>query len=119
MKNNSMATKTINGIVAAGSAPSITVNPTFEEVTKTNLSYNVLTGVSASDAEDGSITNRVVAKINGNTVTTIDRNVQGVYNITYEVTDLDGNRTTATRTVLVNDGSYKAGNTTDLYFKPN
>jgi uncharacterized repeat protein (TIGR01451 family) len=46
------------------------------------------------------------AAVSGNTV---DTNTDGVYKVVYTVTDTEGNQGTATRSVIVNDGSYVVG----------
>ena len=54
-------------------------------------------GATATDNVDGDITNKIVASSN---VTTA---VAGSYPITYSVTDSSGNRTSAVRTIVVNE----------------
>lgn len=55
-------------------------------------------GATASDTEDGDVTSTIV--IGGNTVVT---STPGTYEVTYTVTDSDGNTTVATRSVQVNE----------------
>ena len=54
-------------------------------------------GATASDTEDGDVTSTIV--IGGDTVVT---STPGTYEVTYTVTDSDGNTTVATRNVQVN-----------------
>ena len=62
-------------------------------------SFNPLTGVTASDKEDGDLTNKI-------TVTgTVDTSKAGTYELTYFVTDSKGLTTTAKVTITVVDNS--------------
>ncbi len=63
--------------------------------------YNVLSGISAADNVDGDVTGSVIAKYNGNTVTTIDVSNAGEYVISYEVSDAAGNKATGSRKITV------------------
>ncbi len=60
--------------------------------------FNLLDGVSATDTEDGTISN---IEVIGN----IDTNRVGTYTLTYKVTDNDGNITTVERIVIVKSNS--------------
>ncbi|WP_420812227.1 immunoglobulin-like domain-containing protein [Photobacterium salinisoli] len=57
--------------------------------------FDAMAGVSATDAEDGSLTQVVVVQGTVNTAIT------GAYSLTYTVTDSDGNQTSAARLVTV------------------
>ncbi|MFV0479459.1 MAG: immunoglobulin-like domain-containing protein, partial [Anaerorhabdus sp.] len=83
---------------------------TAPEFTEINVgdSFDVMTGVSATDTEDGTLT--VTAD-----PTSVDTSVPGVVVITYTVEDSDGNTVSETQVVLVNDGNYVVGDTTLLY----
>ncbi len=97
------ATKTINAHVISGNSPTIT-SPTFTEV-PLNGSFNPMAGVSASDIEQGDLTSSMTH------INTVNVNVAGFYTVYYQIIDVDGNVTTASQTVLVNDGSYVVGTT--------
>ena len=58
-------------------------------------SFNLMDGVSAHDVEDGDLTNKVVYG------STVDVNTEGTYQVTYQVTDSAGHKTSATRDVVV------------------
>ncbi|CEK36548.1 Ig-like domain-containing protein,Leucine Rich Repeat (LRR)-containing protein,putative S-layer protein,Internalin-A precursor,Protein prenyltransferase, alpha subunit,Leucine Rich repeats (2 copies) [[Clostridium] sordellii] len=58
--------------------------------------FDTMEGVTATDTEDGNITNKV--KVTG----TVDTNRPGKYELTYTVRDTDGNTTTVKRVVIVN-----------------
>lgn len=58
-------------------------------------SFNLMDGVSAHDVEDGDLTNKVVY------ANTVDINTEGTYQVTYQVTDSAGHKTSATRDVVV------------------
>ena len=62
-------------------------------------------GYTASDSEDGDLTSAVVVTyaLDGADVTELDDDVDGVYTITYTVTDSHGGTATATRTVNVGE----------------
>ncbi|MFR3497820.1 MAG: immunoglobulin-like domain-containing protein [Paraclostridium bifermentans] len=57
--------------------------------------FNPMTGVTATDKEDGNITKHI--KVNGS----VDTNKPGTYELTYTVTDKNGNSTTTKRTITV------------------
>jgi uncharacterized repeat protein (TIGR02543 family) len=61
-------------------------------------------GVKAIDPGDGDITDHVTYSPKD-----LDTSVPGIYTVTYEVTDTDGNTKTAERAVVVNDGRYVLG----------
>ena len=58
-------------------------------------SFNLMDDVSAHDVEDGDLTNKVVYASN------VDVNTEGTYQVTYQVTDSVGHKTSATRDVVV------------------
>ncbi|SCI95797.1 Internalin-A precursor [uncultured Clostridium sp.] len=58
--------------------------------------FDPMKGVTATDTEDGNITKDI--KVTGK----VDINKPGKYELTYTVTDKDGNTTTVKRTVIVN-----------------
>ena len=63
--------------------------------------FNVLNGITANDNLDGDISANIVAKYNGNSVTTIDVSKTGEYTISYEITDAAGNKATGSRKITV------------------
>lgn len=58
-------------------------------------SFSLMDGVSAHDVKDGDLTNKVVYG------STVDVNTEGTYQVTYQVTDSAGHKTSATRDVVV------------------
>lgn len=89
----SITTKTISVIVKEDQYPTITAkNKTIEEGEEINL----LEGVVAKDLEDGDLTKDIKIKENS-----LDRNKEGTYQVTYEVTDSKNNTTTKTISVIV------------------
>ena len=63
--------------------------------------FDPLEGASASDIEDGDLTDDIVVTVLGpNDETVLDTNVEGTWTVTYTVTDSGGNE--VTETVLVN-----------------
>ncbi|WP_158236259.1 immunoglobulin-like domain-containing protein [Bacillus cereus] len=81
-------------IVVSNEKPVITgeANTTIKQGT----TFDPLSGMSATDKEDGNVTGKI--KITENTV---DSQKQGTYKIKYEVTDKDGNTVSFERTVTV------------------
>ena len=71
-------------------------------------SFDPKAGVTASDAEDGNITNKI--SITENTVNT---NTAGTYKVTYKVTDSNNNTTTKTISVVVKTNSAPVINASD------
>ena len=88
------ATKTITVTVKSNDKPVITGadNVSISEGT----SFDPMAGVTAIDTEDGNITKDI--KITGS----VDINKPGKYELTYTVTDSDGNTTTVKRVIIVN-----------------
>lgn len=86
-------TKTITVTVSSNNAPVITA---ADKTLKKGASFNPMTGVTASDTEDGNVTDKVTVTAND-----VDTSAVGTYHVTYSVTDSDGNTTTKTITVTV------------------
>ncbi|MFV0396020.1 MAG: pectate lyase-like adhesive domain-containing protein, partial [Coprobacillaceae bacterium] len=84
--------------VTTGDAPIITA-PTPKEI-QVGDSFDEWEGVSAYDTEDLDITSKIT--ITGE----VKNNEEGIYELTYTVTDSDNNTDTKVVTVVVNDGSY-------------
>ncbi|MBC2100263.1 DUF5011 domain-containing protein [Listeria booriae] len=76
-----------------GDAPVITAS---DKTLKKGGSFDPMTGVSASDTEDGDVTGNVTVTAND-----VNVNQEGTYHVTYSVTDSDDNTTTKTITVTV------------------
>lgn len=76
-------------------------NPIINASNKTLIvgnEFNPLSGVTATDAEDGTITSKIIIVENN-----VNNNEAGTYTIKYSVTDKDNNVTTKTITVTVNN----------------
>ncbi|MBC2195858.1 LPXTG cell wall anchor domain-containing protein [Listeria booriae] len=86
-------TKTITVTVSSNNAPVITV---ADKTLKKGASFDPMAGVTASDTEDGNVTDKVTVTAND-----VDTSAVGTYHVTYSVTDSDGNTTTKTITVTV------------------
>ena len=84
--------------------PVISINGDYEKVVSLNSSYTE-EGATATDNEDGDITDKVI--VTGS----VDVNEKGEYRIYYDVTDAAGNKAqTAVRYVqVVNDADYMMG----------
>ncbi|MBC2319896.1 immunoglobulin-like domain-containing protein [Listeria booriae] len=76
-----------------GDSPVITAS---DKTLKKGGSFDPMAGVSASDTEDGNITDNVTVTAND-----VNTSAVGTYHVTYSVTDSDGNTTTKTITVTV------------------
>jgi uncharacterized membrane protein len=100
----------IKGVVSNGNPPALNVTTPLE-ITKTatntwGSTYDVRTGVSVLDVEDGAaLTAGAVSIAAGSD--NVDTSVVGIYKLTYTVTDSDHNTVTAKRVVVVNDGTYE------------
>jgi hypothetical protein len=90
------AATTITATVTSGNAPALTVPAT--KTVPEGAGVNYMTGVSATDDEDGNITAKVIHN------TPVNSGSPGAYKVTYSVTDSDGNTTTAYGVVLVGTG---------------
>ncbi len=101
------ATKTIK-VTVLPTKPTITVS---DKKVNIGSKLNLLEGVTASDAEDGDITDKVVVSSNG-----VNINKAGTYDVTYSVTDKDNNTVTKTIkvTVVSNKPTIEAKNITVL-----
>ena len=92
---NLTTTKTINVVVIANEKP--VINATSKTI-RQDTTFNPLDSVSATDKEDGNLTNNI--KVIKNTV---DTKKVGEYEVTYQVTDSFNNTTTLTIKVVVKD----------------
>ncbi|WP_158234256.1 MucBP domain-containing protein [Loigolactobacillus backii] len=77
-----------------GFYPSLEVS---NQVVDYGVDYNLKNTATANDIEDGDITSNIVVKDDGG----FDTKQSGSYNVTYAVTDKDGNETDQTVTVTV------------------
>ncbi|EUJ30529.1 immunoglobulin-like domain-containing protein [Listeria cornellensis] len=102
-------TKTITVTVTSNDAPTIIAT---DKTMKKGAAFNPLTGVSASDVEDGDMTSKI-------TITANDVNTAkvGTYHVTYSVTDSDGNTTAKTITVTVTSNDAPTITATDKTMK--
>lgn len=90
--NNSAVTKEIKVTVKENKAPVINAS----DITQTlNYPFDAKKDVTATDAEDGDLTSKIVVKGEVNT------KVEGTYKVVYEVTDSNGKKTTKEITVKV------------------
>ncbi|WP_088840805.1 immunoglobulin-like domain-containing protein [Listeria sp. ILCC797] len=87
------ATKTITVTVATNDIPVITA---ADKTLKVGDAFDPKTGVTASDTEDGDLTSAIEITANN-----VDTTKAGTYQVTYKVTDSDGNEATKTITVTV------------------
>ncbi|MBC1920244.1 DUF5011 domain-containing protein [Listeria booriae] len=91
--DNNTTTKQVNVTVTSNELPVITAT---DHTIKKGSKFDPMSEVSATDKEDGDLTNAI--KITANNVNT---NKEGIYQITYSVTDSDDNTTTKDVTVIV------------------
>ncbi|MBC2195384.1 LPXTG cell wall anchor domain-containing protein [Listeria booriae] len=91
--DNNTTTKQINVTVTSNELPVITAT---DHTIKKGSNFDPMSEVSATDKEDGDLTDAI--KITANNVNT---NKEGIYQITYSVTDSDDNTTTKDVTVIV------------------
>ncbi|WP_208611156.1 MULTISPECIES: immunoglobulin-like domain-containing protein [Listeria] len=87
------ATKTITVTVTTNDSPVITA---ADKTLKVGDAFDPKTGVTASDTEDGDLTSAIEVAANN-----VDTTKAGTYQVTYKVTDSDGNEATKTITVTV------------------
>ncbi|MBC2080339.1 DUF5011 domain-containing protein [Listeria booriae] len=95
--------------VLANNAPTITAT---DHTLKKGAKFDPMSGVSATDPEDGNLSSSV--KITANDV---DTTKEGVYHVTYSVTDSDGNTTTKQVTVTVTSNDAPTIEATDHTLK--
>ncbi len=87
-------------LVACQTVTTVDATPTFAGVGAIEVeaysTFNPLTGVTASDAEDGNLTSSIVVTANP-----VDTDIIGNYTVVYTVEDSAGNIATANRVVTV------------------
>ena len=93
--NHKKTTKTIKVTVVKNQLPVINAN---DQVVFQNEDFNPLNNVTATDFEDGDLTNKI--KVTENTVNTKEL---GTYKVTYEVIDSSSEKTTKTIKVEVKE----------------
>ncbi len=102
---------TIEGVVIAGDAPVITLNPEIVTIQKGGT-FTATEGVTVSDDND-------TIAVGDITITNpVDVNSAGVYQVTYSVTDSDGNTTEKNRVVIVSDETIGIGDTYIIQANP-
>ena len=93
-----------NGCKEDDEPPTITINGANPQTVTLQGAYTEL-GASANDPEDGDISGNIITD-----ASLVDEDTKGSYSVTYEVTDSDGNYTSATRDVdVVNSAESYAG----------
>ena len=90
---NQTTTKTIKVSVVANKAPEII---TQDKTIYLNSTFDPMTGVTATDYEDGTITKNIVVISND-----VDTTIEGTYTVIYQVTDSFNNTTTKERIITV------------------
>lgn len=108
---NDNTTKTKITITVVKSNDPILEVPTFSEINQ-NSTIDLTADITVSDDYDElSVTDVVIEP------DSFDSAVAGVYLIKYTITDGDGNEVNKSRTILVNDGNYIAGNDYIIFAK--
>ncbi|MBC2177910.1 DUF5011 domain-containing protein [Listeria booriae] len=92
-----------------GDSPVITAS---DKTLKKGGSFDPMTGVTASDTEDGDVTGNITVTAND-----VNVNQEGTYHVTYSVTDSDDNTTTKTITVTVTSNDAPVITATDKTLK--
>ncbi|WP_430536310.1 immunoglobulin-like domain-containing protein [Listeria rocourtiae] len=72
-----------------------------ESIIQPDSTFDVMSTIQATDAEDGDITSDV--KVTGE----VDTSTSGLYELTYDVTDSDGNTSTFKRSIIVRETSHQ------------
>lgn len=103
IKDEPKASSKIKVKVLAGEGPTITIDETRTEV-KVGEVVDLKKGLTASDLEDGAINNRIVSD-----PLVLDTQKPGFITVNYTVTDTDGNKATAKKLFIINDGSLIIG----------
>ncbi|EUJ42492.1 immunoglobulin-like domain-containing protein [Listeria riparia] len=78
-----------------------------QTVVQPNTTFDPMLTMAATDKEDGDLTTRIVVVSNP-----VDTSKSGAYDVTYEVTDSDGNKGTFTRHVIVEEAPVITGEAT-------
>ena len=96
--NNSNTTVVVRKITVLGNYKPV-INGITDKDIKVGDSFDPKEGITATDYEDGNITDRILI------VGKVDTNKEGKYKLTYSVTDSYGNTTIMDRYITVNPGS--------------
>ncbi len=104
--NGATTTKSIDVIVKSNDKP--VINGANNASIKEGTSFDSMKGVTATDKEDGNITKHI--KVTGS----VDTNKPGTYELTYTVTDKNGNSTTTKRTITVNPKDEETSNLPEI-----
>jgi uncharacterized repeat protein (TIGR02543 family) len=112
VKDMPSVTATVKFRVIAGNLPVLnTGGPLVLPMTAEShvlLANDLMDGVTAVDAEDGNLTNRVVLSgPGGDRLPVIDTAVPGIYSVQYTVSDSDDNTVKAGRSIVVTDGRHE------------
>ncbi|GFF01355.1 immunoglobulin-like domain-containing protein, partial [Lactiplantibacillus plantarum] len=86
-----------------GFIPDITANDKTINVNDTIDDVNswLLNGVTATDVEDGNLTSKIVISNDGGFINAWNNKTSGKYQVTYSVTDSDGNIVSSTVTITI------------------
>ena len=87
--------------VEINNAPTIEAN---DKIIKVGTEFNPLSDVTAFDAEDGDITNKVMVIYNN-----VDTSIEGNYHVTYEIIDSNGNKVNKAMMVVVESEDKMSG----------
>ncbi|MDO4996935.1 MAG: DUF5011 domain-containing protein [Bacilli bacterium] len=101
----------LHGSINADNFPVINA---FDTSIVQGTDINLLDGVTATDVEDGTITNKVKVRSGS-----VNKDVVGTYQITYEVTDTTNLTTTKTITITVTKNEVPVINAEDIELKVN
>ncbi|WP_431520951.1 immunoglobulin-like domain-containing protein [Clostridium paraputrificum] len=94
-------------------APIINTNPEItgvkDQTVTAGTTFNPLSGVKATDKEDGDLTSAI--KVTG----TVDTSKAGVYKLTYSVVDKDGGKAEVSCNITVEEQKYPAYDSNTIY----
>ncbi|MBC2005143.1 DUF5011 domain-containing protein, partial [Listeria booriae] len=102
-------TKTITVTITSNDTPTFTTSDVYLKVGDT---FNPYAGITASDTEDGDLTDRIDIESNN-----VDMTQAGTYAVEYSVTDSDNNTTKITRHVYVRTNDKPVIHASDQTFK--
>ena len=94
-------------------APVVNTNPEItgvkDQTVKLGSTFNPLSGVKATDKEDGDLTSAI--RVTGS----VDTSKAGVYKLTYTVVDKDGGKAEASCNITVEDQKYPTYDSKTIY----
>lgn len=102
------ATTTKSIVVTVRSNDKPVISGADDTSIKEGTSFDSMEGVTAIDTEDGNITKHI--KVTGS----VDTNKPGTYELTYTVTDKNGNSTTTKRTITVSPKDEETSNSPEI-----